>query len=77
MVVVQVTALKTYVAAVEALGIKKRQYETQFIIKIAGKTSLGPSYFILETFRSQFTHLMPYYYVETGRSHPLITRLCG
>jgi hypothetical protein len=35
------------------LGIKKRQDETQFIIKIAGKTSFGPSYFILETFRSQ------------------------
>jgi hypothetical protein len=76
MVVVQVRAVKTYFAAVEALGIKKRQDETQFIIKIAGKTSLGPRYFVLETFSFPITHLMPYY-VETGRSHPLITRLCG
>ncbi len=53
MVVVHVRALKTCFAAVEALGIKKRQDETQFIIKIAGKTSLGPRYSVLETFRSQ------------------------
>jgi hypothetical protein len=26
---------------------KERQDETQFITKIAGKTSLGPSYFVL------------------------------
>jgi hypothetical protein len=36
-----------YVAAVEALRKKERQDETQFIIKIGGKTNLGPSYFVL------------------------------
>ncbi len=36
-----------YVAAVEALEEKKRQDETQLITKIGGKTSLGPSYFVL------------------------------
>jgi hypothetical protein len=46
-VVVQVGAVKIYVAAVEAFGIKERQDETQFITKIDGKTSLGPSYFVL------------------------------
>jgi hypothetical protein len=46
-VVVQVGAVKIYVAAVEALRNKERQDETQFTIKIGGKTSLGPSYFVL------------------------------
>jgi hypothetical protein len=46
-VVVQVGAVKIYVAAVEAFGIKERQDETQFITKIDGKTILGPSYFVL------------------------------
>ncbi len=36
-----------YVAAVEALTKKGRGDETQFTIKIGGKTSLGPSYFVL------------------------------
>jgi hypothetical protein len=36
-----------YVAAVEALRKKERQDETQLIIKIGGKTNLGPSYFVL------------------------------
>jgi hypothetical protein len=42
-------ALKLYVAAVQvqALIKKERQDETQFTTKIGGKTSLGPSYFIL------------------------------
>ncbi len=42
-IVVQVGALKTYVAAVKALRKKKRQDVTQFTTKIAGKTNLGPS----------------------------------
>ncbi len=42
-VVVQVWA----VAAVEALWKKERQDETQFTTKIGGKTSLGPSYYVL------------------------------
>jgi len=47
-VVVQIGAVENiYVAAVEALEKKKRQDETQFTTKIGGKTSLGPSYFIL------------------------------
>jgi len=46
-IVVQVGAAKIYVAAVEALTKKERGDETQFTIKIGGKTSLGPSYFVL------------------------------
>jgi hypothetical protein len=44
-VVVQVGAVKIYVAEVEALREKERGDETQFSIQIAGKSSLGPSYF--------------------------------
>jgi hypothetical protein len=33
--------------SVEALLKKERQDETQFTTKIGGKTSLGPSYFVL------------------------------
>jgi hypothetical protein len=44
-VVVQVGAVKIYVAAVEALRTNKRQDETLFTTKIGGKISLGPSYF--------------------------------
>jgi len=36
-----------YVAALEALRKKERQDETQFTTKMAGKTSLRPSYFVL------------------------------
>jgi hypothetical protein len=41
--------VKIYGAAMEALKKKERQYETQFITKIGGKTSLGarPNYFAL------------------------------
>jgi hypothetical protein len=45
--VVQVGAVKIYVAAVEALRKKERGDETQFTTKIGGKTSLGPSCFVL------------------------------
>jgi hypothetical protein len=39
---------------VEALRTKERQDETQFTTKIAGKTSLGPSYFVfLQNFHLQ------------------------
>jgi hypothetical protein len=34
-------------AAAKALRKKESRYETQFTIKIAGKTSLGLSYFVL------------------------------
>jgi hypothetical protein len=47
LVVVQVGAVKICVAAMEALRKKERQDETQFTTKIAGKTSLDPSYFVL------------------------------
>jgi hypothetical protein len=46
-VVVHVGAVKTYVAAVEALRKNKRQDETLFTTKIGGKISLGPSYFYI------------------------------
>jgi hypothetical protein len=46
-VVIQVGALKIYVAPVEALRKKERGDETQFTTKIGGRTSLGPSYFVL------------------------------
>jgi len=46
-VIVQVGAVKIYVAAVEALRKKERRDETQCTTKIGGKTSLGPSYFVL------------------------------
>jgi hypothetical protein len=39
--------VKIYVAAVEVLREKERGEETQFTIKIGGKTSLGPRYFVL------------------------------
>jgi hypothetical protein len=47
-VVVQVGAVKTYVAAAaEALKKKERQDETHLTTQIGGKTSLRPDYFIL------------------------------
>jgi len=46
-VVVHVGAVKIYVAAVPALDKKETQDQTQFTTKIGGKTSLGPSYFLL------------------------------
>jgi hypothetical protein len=39
--------VKIYVAGVQALSTKETQDETQFTTKIGGKTSLGPSYFLL------------------------------
>jgi hypothetical protein len=44
---VQVGAVKIYVAAVEELRKKERQDETQFTTKIVGNTTLGPRYFVL------------------------------
>jgi len=46
-VVVHVRAVKIYVAATQALRKKETRDETQFTTKIGGKTSLGPSYFLL------------------------------
>jgi hypothetical protein len=46
-VVVQVRATKIYVTAVETLRKMEIQVETQFTTKIGGKTSLGPSSFVL------------------------------
>jgi hypothetical protein len=39
--------VKIYLAAVEALKKKERGDGTQFMTKIGGKSSLGPSYFVL------------------------------
>ncbi len=51
-----------YLAAVEALkNNKERHHETQFITKIGGKTSLGPSYFVCVKFSFLVTRLMFYY----------------
>jgi hypothetical protein len=49
-VTVQVRAVKIYVAAVKAIKEKERQYETQIITKIAGKTSLGPVILLCKIF---------------------------
>jgi hypothetical protein len=38
--------VKKYVAAVKALGKKKRGDETQFATKIGGNISLGPYYLV-------------------------------
>ncbi len=46
-VVVQVGAVKIYLAAVQELRKKETQDETQFTTKIDRKTSLDPSYFLL------------------------------
>ncbi len=46
-VVVQGGAVKIPVAAMKALRKKERGDETGFTTKIGGKTSLGPSYFVL------------------------------
>jgi len=46
-IVVQVGTGKIYVAAVEAPRKKQRGDESQSATKIGGKTSLGPSYFVL------------------------------
>jgi hypothetical protein len=46
-VIVEVGVMKVFVAAVEALRKKERGDETQFTTRISGKTSLGPSYFVL------------------------------
>jgi hypothetical protein len=47
--VVQVVAVKIYVAAVEALTKKERKDRMKLSLppKLVGKTSLGPSYFLL------------------------------
>ncbi len=39
--------MKIYVAVVKALSEKERGDETHFTTEIGGKTSLGPSYFVL------------------------------
>ncbi len=52
-VVVQGGAEKIYVAAVAGAQEKETHDETQFTTKLGGKTSLGPSYFLLQNFHSQ------------------------
>jgi hypothetical protein len=46
-VVLQIGAVKIYVAVVKALTQNEKQDETQFTIKVGGKTNLCSSYFIL------------------------------
>jgi len=38
--------MKIYVTTLEMIREKERHDETQFPIKIGGKTSLGPNYFL-------------------------------
>ncbi len=47
LVVVKVGTVRIYVVAMEALRKKERQDETQSTTKIGGKSSLGPSCFVL------------------------------
>jgi hypothetical protein len=69
-VVVQVGAVKKYVAAVKALREKERGDETRFTTKIGGRT-IGVSVISFCTVSFPVKHLMPYH-AETGRSRPLI-----
>jgi hypothetical protein len=73
-VVVQVGAVKIYVAAVETLEKNERQDETHSTTKICGKTSLDPQIFRFVKFSFSVTHLMAYY-AEIGCSRPLIAWL--
>ncbi len=68
-VIVQLGAVKIYVAAVEALRQKERHDETHFTTKIGEKSSLTPSYFACEIFIPS--------YAKTDQSHPLIAGLYG
>jgi hypothetical protein len=65
-----VGAVKIYVAGLKALRKNERQDETQRT-KIGGETCLDPSLFRFVKFSFTVNRLMPYY-VETGRSRPLI-----
>jgi hypothetical protein len=74
-VVLQIGALKIYVAALEALRKRETGDETQFPTKIGGKlVCVSSIWFCKISF--PVTHLMPYY-AETGRFRPLIARLYG
>jgi len=53
-VVVQLGAVKIYVAAVEALREKERQDETQFITKIDGFLSFIPHSMLMDFFGGVF-----------------------
>ncbi len=53
-VIVQLGAVKIYVAAVEALRRKKRQDETQFTTKIDGFLSFIPPWMLLYFFAGFF-----------------------
>jgi hypothetical protein len=62
--------VKIYVAALKALRKNERHDETQ-PTKIGGETCLDPSLFRFVKFSFPVNRLMPYY-VETGRSRPLM-----
>jgi NADH:ubiquinone oxidoreductase subunit 6 (subunit J) len=67
-VVVQVGAVKIFVAAVEALRKKERGDETQFTTKIGGKTLWVPV-ILFPKISFPVTHMMSYY-AETAHSRP-------
>jgi hypothetical protein len=60
-VVVQVGAVKIYVAVVEALRKKETQYETQFITKIDGFLSFIPPWMLMYFFLQVFKKSYPVY----------------
>jgi hypothetical protein len=65
-VIVQVVAVRIYVAAVEVLMKKERQNETQFTTKIARKTRYsGSQLFHFVKFSFPDTRLMMSYYAKT------------
>ncbi len=69
-IVLQVRAVKIYVAAMEAPRKKERQDETQFITKISGETSLGLSYFVFVKLSFPVMRLMPYYMPKLAILNP-------
>jgi hypothetical protein len=70
MVVVQVGAVKIYVAAFEALNKKERGDETRFTTKIGGKKLVWVPVLSFHKVSFPVMHLMPYY-VETRSFLPL------
>jgi len=69
-VVVQVGAVKIYLAAVETLRKKERQDETQFTTKIGGKLVWVPVISFCKIFIPSYVFRA--YYAETDHSRPLI-----
>jgi len=72
-VLVQLGAVKTYVAPVEALWKRERAMKLSLPPKLVEKLVWVPVILFCKI-SFPVTHLMPYY-AKTGRSHPLLNRL--